>query len=52
LPINPAFFPRLPQASGGIVGIASRSLQQQVQNTLAELVKRPDLIQIVGPKSA
>jgi len=50
LPVTPSFFPRLMKPGNGIAGVAPKSFQQNVQNVLAELVRRPDLIQITGPK--
>jgi hypothetical protein len=43
IPANTEFFPRLQKPGKGIIDTASSTFHNQVQNTVAEIVKRPDL---------
>lgn len=49
IPVIPAFFPRLNHPDRGIVYTASEKFHQMVQNTLAQLAKRPELVVRLGP---
>jgi len=49
IPANTDFFPRLKDADSGIVYTASETFHTMVENVLANLVKRPDLIIRLGP---
>lgn len=49
LPVNEAFFPRLGAPAGAVLFEAEGSFRRKVENVLAKLVNRPDLIQILGP---
>jgi hypothetical protein len=49
LPVDTQFFPRLAEPGHGIVHTASLSFHRLVQNTIAQVLKRPELIVKLGP---
>lgn len=52
MPINSTFFPDLHRPEKGIQGTATETLKRQIEATMVRLVKRPELLQILGPERA
>jgi len=49
VPATDDFFPRLHGPENAIVYEATRGFRRHVENVLAELARRPDLVQLLGP---
>lgn len=49
VPVNEDFFPRLRSPGGGAVFEVGKPSHRQVENVLAKLVNRPDLVRVLGP---
>jgi hypothetical protein len=50
LPINSAYFPFLAQTNHGVIGAASKSVQDAIARTAAEIrMKRPEAVEVLGP---
>lgn len=49
VPATDDFFPRLHAPAGAVVYQATKTFRRQVESVLAELVRRPDLLQLLGP---
>ncbi len=50
LPINSAYFPFLNQPNHGVIGTASKSVQDAIARVAAEIrTKRPEAVEVVGP---
>jgi hypothetical protein len=50
MPIDTAFFPDLTRPGKGIQGEATKGLQHKIETTLAQMLKRPELIELLGPE--
>ena len=50
MPVSALFLPGLELSKRGIQGQASLGLKAKIENTVARLFKRPDLIQCLGPE--
>lgn len=50
MPVNEAFFPDLQQSDKGVVGEATPGLVHKVEAAVVELLKRPDLLELLGPE--
>lgn len=51
IPATDDFFPRLHAPAGAVVYQATKTFRRQVESTLAELARRPDLLQLLGPQA-
>jgi hypothetical protein len=50
LPINSAYFPFLGQPDHGVIGVASKSVQDAIAQAAAEIrTKRPEAVEVLGP---
>lgn len=49
VPVTEDFFPRLRSPAGAAVFAAEKPFRRQVENVLAKLAQRPDLVQLLGP---
>lgn len=49
MPLAEPFFPEIGKPGGGILGCASAGLQTKIERALVELLRRPDLLQLLGP---
>jgi hypothetical protein len=50
VPATEDFFPRLRSPENAVVYEATKGFRVQVENVLAQLAKRPDLVQLLGPE--
>jgi len=51
VPATADFFPRLHAPENAIVYDGTKAFRRHVENVLAELARRPDLVQLLGPHS-
>jgi len=50
MPVNTAFFPDLMRPDKGIQGQATKGLQAKIEGTLVQMLKRPELLELLGPE--
>lgn len=50
MPLVAEFFPEIGRPDAGVVGRASPGFQKRIERTLVELLKRPELLEILGPE--
>jgi hypothetical protein len=49
VPVTEEFFPRLRASDKGVVYEAPKGFKAHIENVLAQLANRPDLVQLLGP---
>jgi hypothetical protein len=50
MPISTAFFPDLHHPGRGIQGEATKELHNKIETTLVKALKRPELLELLGPE--
>ena len=50
MPINATFFPDLARPGKGIQGEATKGLQTKIEGTIVQMLKRPELLELLGPE--
>jgi len=50
VPATEDFFPRIRSPENAVIHEATKGFRVQVENVLAQLAKRPDLVQLLGPE--
>jgi hypothetical protein len=49
VPANESYFPRLRAPDGAVIHEATKAFRAHIENVLARLANRPDLVQLLGP---